>query len=168
MVPESSGPRVRWLDSRSALEGVVITGGGLSSASGSGSGGGDVRADLLPRNPARGKGVLVKEERPIEVPIEQVEFRPAAGSSGHKPITRGNFAESIDEVVLDQLLRDNPAVVAAVVAAREDRQRVIELAQEEEWLWAEAKRSRVDGEVLVREAERAQVDEAWARESAVA
>lgn len=76
----------------------------------------------------RGKGLVTEVETSGGVPPEQVEFRPAAESLGHRPITWGDFAEFVDEVVLDRLLRDNPAVVAAVLATREDRQRAIELA----------------------------------------
>lgn len=39
-----------------------------------------------------------------EVPVERVEFQPVAGSSGHMPITRGDFVEFVDEAVLDCLL----------------------------------------------------------------
>lgn len=69
------------------------------------------------------------------------------------------------------MLQDNPAVVEAVLTAREERQRAIELAREEERLRAEAKRARADEEDLEREAEaaeRAQFDAAWVRETAVA
>lgn len=148
MVPKALGPQVQRLDSRSTVEGVVITGGGLGStfSSGGGDGGDDVCDDPLPWNPARGKGILVQEERPTEVAVEQVEFWPTAESSRHEPITRGDFVEFVDEEVLTRLLRDNPVVVEAVLTAREERQRVIELAQKEEWLRAEAERSRAEGE----------------------
>lgn len=71
--------------------------------------------------------------------------------------------------MLDRLLRDNPVVVATVLATREERQRAIELAKEEEQLRAE--RAGADEQDFVREAkgdERAQVDAPWALESAVA
>lgn len=69
----------------------MITGGGFGSACSSGSGG-DVRNEPQPKDPARGKGLVVKEETAGEVPVERVEFRPIAESSGHRPITRGDFA----------------------------------------------------------------------------
>lgn len=65
--------------------------------------------------------------------------------------------------MLARLLEENPTVVAAVLTAQEERQRVVELAEEEE-------RLRWEAEKLVREietAERAQ-EAAWAQESAMA
>lgn len=163
---EAKGPRVQRLDSRDAVVGIVITGENHGSTSGSGSGGGDsdVWTESPPKDLAKGKGPVVAEEASREVPMEQVEFTPAAGSSGHRPVTRGNFTEFVDEEVLACLLRENPTVVEAVLTAREERQRAVELAHEEERLRAKA-------EELVREteaAERAQEDTTWTQESAVA
>lgn len=95
----------------------MITGEDRGGASGSGSGGGDgdVRTESPPRDSAKGKGPAVAEETSGEVPMEPVEFIPAAGYSGHMPITRGNFAEFVDEGVLERLLRENPAVAAAIL-----------------------------------------------------
>lgn len=115
--------------------------------------------------------MATETEMSREVLPEQVEFRPVVGSSGHRPITRGDFAEFVGEEVLARLLRDNPVVVEAVLIAREERQRAIELAQEEERLRAKAERAGADEQDFVREAEvaeRAQLDAAWARETAVA
>ncbi|XP_058200612.1 uncharacterized protein LOC131315520 [Rhododendron vialii] len=119
------GPQVRRLDPSSGLEGVVITGLGSAEAGGSGRGSGDDgdRPETPVRDPARGKGPVVKEGASGAVPMEEVEFRPAVGSSVHVPITRGDFAEFVSEEELGRLLQENPGVVAAVLAAREDRAR---------------------------------------------
>lgn len=117
---ETEGPRVQHLDSRSAVEGVVITGRGSGGGPSSGSGG-DIWTGLPLRDPAKGKGPIVVEEASGEVPMEPVEFRPAAESLGHRPITRGDFAKFVDEEVLACLLQENPVVVAAVLVAREKR-----------------------------------------------
>lgn len=49
----------------------MITGGGFGGAFISGSGG-DVRNELPPKDPARGKGLVVKEETAGEVPVKRV------------------------------------------------------------------------------------------------
>ncbi|XP_058192275.1 uncharacterized protein LOC131309695 [Rhododendron vialii] len=131
-VPGSVGPRVERLDPRSGVEGVVITGLGSVGASSTGGGGsGEVgddggdggRPGTPPRDPARGKAPAVEEGASGEVPMEEVAFRPAVGSSAHVPITRGDFAEFVSEEELGRLLRENPGVVAAVSATREERAR---------------------------------------------
>lgn len=167
---EAVRPRVQQLDSRGAVEGIVITGGGFrgGSSSGSGSGGSGVRSESPPRDSAKGKGPVVVEGASGEVPVGPMEFRPVAKSSGHRSITKGDFAEYVDEEMLACLLEENPTVVVAVLAAREERQRQIEKAQEEERLRAEAEGTSDDEQDLVKEAERAQADAAWAQESAVA
>ncbi|KAI8555359.1 hypothetical protein RHMOL_Rhmol05G0168700 [Rhododendron molle] len=104
------------------------------------------------RDSARGKGVVVEEEVPIEVRMGPVEFNPAEGFLRHEPVSKGDFAEFVDDAMLAQLLREN----LAVVAAREERQRTIALAQEEERLRDEAKRARVEGEDALREMEAAE------------
>ncbi|XP_058181267.1 glycine-rich protein DOT1-like [Rhododendron vialii] len=119
------GPLVRRLDPSSGVEGVVITSLGSAGAGGSGSGSGDDgdRPETPVRDPARGKGPVVEEGASGEVPVGEVEFRSAVGSSAHVPITQGDFAEFVSEEELGRLLRENPGVVAAVLAAREDRAR---------------------------------------------
>lgn len=145
---EAVGPVVWSLDPGTAVEGTVITSGGFGGDGGNGVGGsGDARSGSPSRDSAKGKGVAVEEERPIKVPIRQVEFRQAAGSSRHKLISQGDFVEFVDEAVLDCLLRDNPAVVTAVLLARKERQRAIELGQEEERLRAKAERARAEAEL---------------------
>ncbi|XP_058224951.1 protein MAINTENANCE OF MERISTEMS-like [Rhododendron vialii] len=101
--------------------------------------------------------------------MEEVEFRPAAGSSAHIPITRGDFAEFVSEEELGRLLRENPGVVAAVLAAREDRARQVERAQEEERLREEAERARAEEEAFESETEAAEEaqGEVWSFERAV-
>ncbi|XP_058181247.1 uncharacterized protein LOC131299685 [Rhododendron vialii] len=157
-VAEPGGPRVRRLNSRSGVEGLVITGLGPAGAddSGSGSGGDDGRSETPPRNPARGKDPMVEEGISGELPVEEVEFRPTVGPSVHVPITRGDFAEFVTEEELGRLLRENLGVVAAVIAAREDRQRQVERVQEEERLRAETERARAEEEAFARETELAE------------
>ncbi|XP_058192015.1 uncharacterized protein LOC131309383 [Rhododendron vialii] len=174
----SVGPRVRRLDARGGVEGVVITGLGSAGAGSAGGGGsGDVgddggdggRPGTPTRDPARGKAPVVEEGAPGEVPVEEVAFRPAVGSSVHVPITRGDFAEFVSEEELGWLLRENPGVVATVLAAREDRARQVERAQEEERLREEAERARAQEEAFESEAgaaEEAQ-GEVWSFERAV-
>lgn len=82
---EVVGPQVRPLDPGTAVEGTVITSVGFGGANGSG--GKDVRDEPPPRDPARDKGLAIEAKMSGEVPAVQVEFRPVAGSSGHRPIT---------------------------------------------------------------------------------
>lgn len=115
------------------------------------------------RDLERGKWVVVAEEIPREAPVEWLEFTPAAGSSGHDPILKSDFAEFVCNDVLAQLLAEDLTVVAAVLAAFEERLRQIGLAEKEE-------RLRQEAEELAREtetAERAQEEAAWAQESTV-
>ncbi|KAI8530024.1 hypothetical protein RHMOL_Rhmol11G0021900 [Rhododendron molle] len=107
----------------------MITGGSSSGVSGSGCGNGGGNREPSPtRDSAKGKALAVTEKKTIEVLVEQVEFKHAAGSLRHMPITRGNFTKFVDEAVLDQLLWENTTIVSAVLAAQEDRQTAIELA----------------------------------------
>ncbi|XP_058192021.1 formin-like protein 7 [Rhododendron vialii] len=90
---------------------VEVGGGDGRRAGGSSShGGGDDggRPETPVRDPARGKGPVVEEGAFGEVPMGEVEFRPAAGSSVHVPITRGDFAEFVSKEELGRLLRENP------------------------------------------------------------
>ncbi|XP_058181139.1 uncharacterized protein LOC131299571 [Rhododendron vialii] len=128
---DTEGPRVQRLDFRRGVEGLVVIGGGLSEAGGSGGDGGG-RSGTPPRDPTRGKDPVVVEESSGEVPVEVGEFRPVVGSSVHVPITYRDFAKFVTEEKLGRLLRENPVVVAAVISAREERQREIARAQEEE------------------------------------
>lgn len=110
------------------VESSEIIGGSSGGAGGSGIGGDDIGLSRSPpRDSARGKGVVVETEETTEVPIERVEFQPAVGSSGQHPISK-NFVEFVDDAMLARLLQDNPAVVAVVVAAREERRKAIALA----------------------------------------
>ncbi|KAI8572277.1 hypothetical protein RHMOL_Rhmol01G0185700 [Rhododendron molle] len=95
-----------------------------------------------------------------KVPVEQPEFIPVVGSSGQEPISKSDFAKYVSDNVLAWLLEENPTVVATVLAAREERLRQIELAEEEEQL-------RRESEDLVREAEvaeKAHEEAAWSQE----
>lgn len=146
---ETGGPRVSHFNLRSGVESLVITRGGLGGVGGSsnGGGGGDDRPVSPSRDPTRGKGVVAAKESLREVPVERPESVPAVGSSGHEPISKSDFAEYMGDDVLAQLLKENPTVVAAVLAAREERQRQIGLAEEEE------ERLRWEAEELVKETE---------------
>lgn len=130
------GPWVRHLDFRSGVEALVVIGESSTGASGSGSGGdgGDVQTGPSQRDPTREKGVVTVEESSREASVERPEFVLAAGSSRHEPISKSDFAEFMGDDVLAQLWAENPTVVAAVLAAREERLRQIGLAKEEEQL----------------------------------
>lgn len=101
----------------------------------------------------RSKGVADGVETTTKVRAEEVEFTPASRSSGHVSIPRGDFAEFASDKILGRWLRENPAVVAAVVAAWEERQRAVELAWEEERLKAETERQRAEDEEFFRDIE---------------
>lgn len=105
-----------------------------ASDSGSGGGGGNDQPESSPKDPIKGKDPMVVEETVREVPVEPAKFVPPVGSSRHDPISKSDFAEYVDEDVLTQLLHENPAVVAAVLATREERLKQIALAEEEEEL----------------------------------
>lgn len=171
MTGETARAVVQPLDSTTAVEGVVISSGSFGGAGGSvGSGSGVGPSGSPPRDSVKGKGMVVEIEEASEIPTGPVEFRPAAGSSGHRPISRGYFAKFVDEAVLDRLLWDNPTVVATVVAAREERQRAIGLAQEDERLRDEVERARVEEEDVLREmeaAEKARAEAELPRQSVV-
>ncbi|KAI8571798.1 hypothetical protein RHMOL_Rhmol01G0147100 [Rhododendron molle] len=67
-----------------------------------------------------GKGVVEETEETTEAPTRPVEFRPVVGSSGHKPIIKDDCAEFVDDATLNPLLKDNPTVVATIIAALEE------------------------------------------------
>lgn len=160
----SVGPRVDRLDYRSSIEGLVVTGGGLGGVGGSSSsGGGGNQSRQPPRDPASGKDPMVEDEPQRKAHVERVEFVPPVRSSGHKPIMSSDLAEFVGEAALARLMEESPTVVAAVLAAREERLQQIAWANEEERLRREA-------ENFVREAEtaeRAQEEEPWVHEAVV-
>ncbi|XP_058216084.1 uncharacterized protein LOC131327103 [Rhododendron vialii] len=82
-------PRVRRLDARSGIEGLVVTGLGSAGVRGDGRGGDGGRPEAPVKDPARGKGPMVEEGVSGGAPVEGVEFRPDVGSSAHVPISRG-------------------------------------------------------------------------------
>lgn len=82
------------LDSRGAVEGLVITGGSFGGADSNTGGSGD-RLEPPPRDPARGKDHVVVEETSRDVSVERPEFVPSAVSSGHWPILKSDFAEYV-------------------------------------------------------------------------
>lgn len=102
----TGGPQVRRLDSRSCVEGLVVTGLGSVGASGSGSGGGsgDDRSGLPLKDPASGKDPMVVEETQRAAHVERVEFIPHVGSSRHDPITSSDLAEFMCEAALARLM----------------------------------------------------------------
>lgn len=103
------GPGADAIDTSMNVEGSETVDGSSGGARG-----GDVElSESPPRDSARGKGVLVEEEVPMEVQTGPVEFQPAVRSSSHKPVSKGDFVEFVDDATLAQLLRDNTAVVAA-------------------------------------------------------
>lgn len=128
-------PQVLPLDPASDVAGSVVIGLGSTGAGGSGSGGGD-RPGLPPRDLASGKATAVEEEEdaPRVDHVEQVEFVAPEGSSSHGPIMSRDLAEFVGEAALARLMEENPAVVAAVLAAREVRLRQIAHCDEEERL----------------------------------
>lgn len=133
------------------VEGDEIIGGSSGGVGGRGASGAGARlSEALPRDSAKGKGVV---EEATEVSIERAEFQPAVGSSRHQPVSKGDFVELVDDAMLARLLQDNPTVVAVVVATQEERQRAIALAQEEELLWDQAEKAWAKGEDMVRETE---------------
>lgn len=128
----------------------MITRGGLGGVGGSsnGGGGGDDRSVSPSRDPTRGKGVVAAKESSREEPVERPESVPAVGSFGHEPISKNDFTEYVGDDVLAQLSKENPTVAAAVLVAREERQRQTGLAEEEE-----EESLRWEAEELVRETE---------------
>lgn len=84
---EAVGAVVQPLDPSTTVEGVVISGGSFNGARSSGAGGGGAGPSGSPlRDSAKGKGVVETGESK-EALTGPVEFRPAAGSSGHEPIS---------------------------------------------------------------------------------
>ncbi|KAI8563810.1 hypothetical protein RHMOL_Rhmol03G0137900 [Rhododendron molle] len=86
----------------------------------------------LPRDSARGKGVVTEEEEATEVPVEyreqDVAFRPvktAATSSSHVPITKYDIAEHLPNALLAKLLEENPQIGEMVLRVNEERAQAI-------------------------------------------
>ncbi|KAI8572869.1 hypothetical protein RHMOL_Rhmol01G0233800 [Rhododendron molle] len=78
------------------------------------------------------------------------------GPSGSLLRDSARGKEFVDDTTLSRSLQDNPTIVAAVVVAREERQKTIALALEEERLKDEAERARAEGEDALREMEAAE------------
>ncbi|KAI8555000.1 hypothetical protein RHMOL_Rhmol05G0139900 [Rhododendron molle] len=147
----------------------------VGDSSGDVGGSGTVGDDLgtngsPPRDLAKGKGVVIVEEEPIEkeqtieaAPIEireenieireaDIAFRPpatAATSSRHMPITYDDIAEHTPDAILARLLEERPDIGEIVLKAKEDRARAIEAAEAAE----RAERERKDREEPVRDVE---------------
>lgn len=86
------------LDMGMVVRGSVVSGGSLCGTGGSGaSGSGIGLSGSPPRDSAKGNSVVVETEEPSKIPIERVEFQLAAGSSGHRPIAKEDFAEFVDD-----------------------------------------------------------------------
>ncbi|KAI8559364.1 hypothetical protein RHMOL_Rhmol04G0167500 [Rhododendron molle] len=115
------------------VEGSPVVGGSLGDAGGSRAEGDDIGpTGSLPRDLARGKGVVAKEEETIEDPVEyreeDVAFRPTATvatSSSHVPITRYEIAEHLPDEMLARLLEENSLIGEMVLRAKEERARAI-------------------------------------------
>ncbi|XP_058217462.1 protein MAINTENANCE OF MERISTEMS-like [Rhododendron vialii] len=131
-VVETGGPRVRRLDSRSEVEGLVIAGVGSVGVRSSGNGGGcgGDQLETSSRDPARGKDSVVMEETSGEMPVGVAKFRLAVGSSAHVLITRGDFAEFVTEEELGRLLRENPERGATSTRGHGGPARSLELYKE--------------------------------------
>ncbi|KAI8572137.1 hypothetical protein RHMOL_Rhmol01G0175400 [Rhododendron molle] len=85
-----------------------------------------------PRDLVRGKGTVIAEEEPTEIPVEyrekDIAFRPAASaatSSRHVPVTKQDIAEHLPDDRLARLLEENPDVGEIVLGAKEERARAI-------------------------------------------
>ncbi|KAI8560122.1 hypothetical protein RHMOL_Rhmol04G0231400 [Rhododendron molle] len=110
----------------------------------------------LPRDPARGKGVVAEEEEATEIPVEyreqDVAFRPAetaTTSSRHVPVTKQDIAEHLPDDQLARLLEENPEIGEIVLKAKEERAQAIAA-----WEAAEkTERERKDREEPLREME---------------
>ncbi|KAI8547507.1 hypothetical protein RHMOL_Rhmol07G0201300 [Rhododendron molle] len=115
------------------MVGSSLGGGGRSSALG------DIPGPnaSLPRDPARGKGVVaeepVEEEQtteaaPVEIRDEDIVFRPpviAATLSCHVPITKDDIAEHLPDDMLARLLEERPDIGEIVLKAKEERARAV-------------------------------------------
>lgn len=99
-----------------AVRGSETIGGSFGGAGESGADGGGNGAP--PTDLAKGKSVVVEEQVSIEILTGPVEFHPVVGASGHRPITKDDFAEVVNDATLDHLFQENLAIVAVVVAAR--------------------------------------------------
>ncbi|KAI8555066.1 hypothetical protein RHMOL_Rhmol05G0145800 [Rhododendron molle] len=158
-ISEAEGPGVM-------AKGSSVVGG--SSGDGGSSGAmGDVPGPngSLPRDSARGKGVVIAEAEkpteeeqtteassPVEIREEDIAFRPpvtAATSSRHIPITFDDIAEHTPDEILARLLEERPDIGEYVLKAKEDRARATEAAEAAE----RAERERKDSEDLLREME---------------
>lgn len=88
---------MRQLDSRSSVEALVVTRGGLVGAGNSGSSGSgcDAQSGLPSRDPTRGKDHMVVEETPREALVEPAKFVPSVGTSRHDPISKSDLVEFV-------------------------------------------------------------------------
>ncbi|KAI8559672.1 hypothetical protein RHMOL_Rhmol04G0191800 [Rhododendron molle] len=141
VVQTTVGPWVGQLDYWTGVEALVVIGVGSAGANGSGSsdGGSDDRSRLLPRVSDSGKDPMVVDEPLRQAHIERVEFTPPVGSSSHVLVMSSDLTEFVGDALLARLMRENPAVVEAVLAAREERLREIAPHNEEERLRREEK-----------------------------
>ncbi|KAI8568245.1 hypothetical protein RHMOL_Rhmol02G0183900 [Rhododendron molle] len=164
-------------DSGMVAEGPPMVDRGSGGVEGSGAVGDNTEpSQTLPRDSAKGKGVVVEEEHveeermkkeqtteaaTVEIRGEDIAFRPpatAATSSRHAPITFDDIAEHAPDELLAKLLEDHPAIGEYVLKAKEDRAREIEAAEAA----AQAERERAGPEGLAAdvEAEEREAEEA--------
>ncbi|KAI8568399.1 hypothetical protein RHMOL_Rhmol02G0196000 [Rhododendron molle] len=128
--PRAVGPSVEPMGSSAAVGGPSIIGRGTGGADGSGAGGDDTgSSESSPRDSAKGKGVVTKEEETTEAPFvyqgEDVLFLPAATLLSHRPVTKHYVAEYLNDEALAKLLEENPAIGIAVLKAKQERARAI-------------------------------------------
>ncbi|KAI8572319.1 hypothetical protein RHMOL_Rhmol01G0188600 [Rhododendron molle] len=151
--------------SGAVAEGPPIVGGGSGDGGSSGAVG-DVPGPngSPPRDPAKGKSVVITEEErptgeeqtteapPIEIREKDIASRPpvtAATSLRHIPITYDDIIEHTPDEMLARLLEDRPDIGEIVLKAKEDRARAIEAAEATE----RAERERKDREEPLRDME---------------
>ncbi|KAI8572910.1 hypothetical protein RHMOL_Rhmol01G0237700 [Rhododendron molle] len=180
-VGSSSEPK----DPGMVTEGPPIVDRSSGGAEGSGAVGENPEpSQTLPRDSAKGKGVVIEAKHAEEVQIEReqtteattveiredIAFRPpvgAATSSRHVPITYDDIAEHAPDEILARVLEKHPEIGEYVLKAKEDRAKAIEAAEAA----ARAERDRVEPEGLTAdvEAEERDAEEALGpRVSAVA
>ncbi|KAI8554995.1 hypothetical protein RHMOL_Rhmol05G0139400 [Rhododendron molle] len=152
------GPVVEPIGLSTVVGGSTIASGNSGGAGGSGaSGSGDGPSGSPSRDSTRGKSIVVEGEVPVEVPIkiraEDVMFRPAVGSSSHRPVTKQDVAKYLSDEGLTRLLEENPDVRIAILIAREEREREIVTLEAA----ARVKRERVEGEEALRDAKAAEI-----------
>ncbi|KAI8554999.1 hypothetical protein RHMOL_Rhmol05G0139800 [Rhododendron molle] len=144
-------PSVEPVGSGTAAEGSPTVGGSSGDVGGSGAVGDDLGPiGSPPRDPARGKGVVVAEEETTEIPYreEDVLFQPTTTSSSHIPITKYDVAKHLPDEASAKLLEDNPMIGEIVLKAKEERAQAIAASEAA----ARAEREQKERDELLRDA----------------